>query len=289
MRATIAGLAHEETPQLRPVAAGSPAACSVPDDVPSSREPDWTVKALATVCAAAVGSAIGLFGSSQAAMPWALLVGLAFVGGLLSTWSPCGYSSLSTLRPWGRWSPRAVVGWLPALAAHAAGYVLGGIVLSGLLAGLALVVGLSSNSPQALIAVAALALVYGLDQLGLISLPYPQRKSQVPHDVRLRWPMWRIGLLYGFALGLNFVTYVRTPILYVVVAAAVLSGSWEIAFALVAALNLGRFSPVLVNAFPVSDPSVQRWLAERESASLLAGAVALVLVATALFAAALVR
>ena len=31
-----------------------------------------------------------------------LFVLLAFVGGLLSTWSPCGYSSLSLLRPAGR-------------------------------------------------------------------------------------------------------------------------------------------------------------------------------------------
>ena len=44
----------------------------------------------------------------QTALTW-LLVAVAFAGGLLSTWSPCGYSSVCLLRPNGRYSARSVL------------------------------------------------------------------------------------------------------------------------------------------------------------------------------------
>jgi len=167
-----------------------------------------------------------------------------------------------------------VAGWLPTLSAHGAGYVAGGLLLGSALALGTLVLAPPAHAAWPLWAIALVSLAYGLDQLGFLSLPYPQRKSQVPHDVRFRWPMWRIGLLYGFALGLNFVTYVRTPILYVVVVAALLSGSWVTSLALVLALNAGRFLPLVVNALPVTDRAVQAWLARREEHAVLAGAAA---------------
>jgi cytochrome c biogenesis protein CcdA len=248
-----------------------PAAVEVPDVLVPRRA--WS---LAGRSALAVGSlACGAaWGAAADPSPWALLIVLAFVGGLLSTWSPCGYSSLATLRPWGRWSIRAVAGWLPTLLAHGAGYVAGGLLLGSALALGTLVLSPPAGASWPVLAIALVSLAYGLDQLGLLSLPYPQRKSQVPHDVRFRWPMWRIGLLYGFALGLNFVTYVRTPILYVVVLAALLSGSWVTSLALVLALNAGRFLPLLVNALPVTDRAVQAWLARHEERAVLAGGAA---------------
>lgn len=259
---------------------------SVPDILPTSRE--LCTKSKLVLASIALASGAGLaFVPGARALTWPLLFAIAFLGGLLSTWSPCGYSSLATLRPWGSWSPQRVVAWVPTALAHALGYLLGGLVLGGALALAARLIAVPAEASWPVLVLAALALAYGLDQLGWLALPYPQRKAQVPHDVRLRWPMWRIGLLYGFALGLNFVTYVRTPILYLVVAAAVLSGSPATAIGLVLTLNLGRFLPLLINAFPVSDRAVQRWLAEREAASVAAGAAALLLVGAALFAGAL--
>ncbi|MCS6877788.1 MAG: methylamine utilization protein MauF [Geminicoccaceae bacterium] len=262
------------------------AVCSVPDFVPHAGGLSIGAKLLSGALSVAAGAALGAASPASDLAP-ALLLGLAFAGGLLSTWSPCGYSSLATLRPWGVWSPRAVAGWLPTFFAHGLGYLAGGLVLGGVLALGAGLLSVPATASWPLVVLGALALAYGLDQLGLVSLPYPQRKAQVPHDVRLRWPMWRIGLLYGFALGLNFLTYVRTPVLYVVVAAALLSGSPAFALGLVLALNCGRFLPILVNAFPVSDRAVQRWLAEREAASVAAGASALLLAGTALVLSAL--
>ncbi len=280
MRATTAPLgARSVAPTLRGAAPFSER--SVPDLLPGATALGTLAKTTVTLGAAIAGCAIGAIVPAEETALW-MLAGVAFLGGLLSTWSPCGYSSLATLRPWGRWSPAAVMAWLPTLAAHGLGYLLGGLLLGGLLALGAVAVRVPEGASWPGLLLGGLACAYALDQIGLVRLPYPQRKAQVPHDVRFRWPMWRIGLLYGFALGLNFVTYVRTPILYLVVAAALLSGSAASALLLVLALNLGRFLPLFVNAFPLTDRAVQRWLAEREQLSVLAGAAALALVGTAL-------
>jgi cytochrome c biogenesis protein CcdA len=195
---------------------------------------------------------------------------LAFAGGLLSTWSPCGYSSLSLLRPHGRYSIQSVTHWIPTLVTHALGYALGTVLLGGslgLVAGLLPVGGVAGWS-TAFIGLAAVG--YGLHCLGLLRMPYPQRCVQVSHGARNHYPMWLIGLTYGLQLGLNFVTYVRTPILYVVVGLALISGSLSGALLLFAALNLGRWMPLLVNALPVRDQSAQAWLASNEQNARLA-------------------
>lgn len=202
--------------------------------------------------------------------PMAIGMLLAFAGGLLSTWSPCGYSSLSLLRPQGQYSLSSVLGWLPTLGAHALGYAAGAVLLGGLLGLGALLLPTSGLSGTGLVTVGALAIAYGLHSFGMLPLPYPQRKAQVPHDIRNRGvPMWQISLLYGFSLGLNFLTYVRTPVIYAVVAMALVSGSVTGALLLIGALNLGRFAPMLGNAFPVRDATVQHWLASHEENSVL--------------------
>lgn len=186
---------------------------------------------------------------------------LAFAGGLLSTWSPCGYSSLGLLRPHGRYGLRAVAHWLPTLAAHALGYAIGAIVLGGGLGLLVWLLPLSSLQTWPLVFVGLLAVSYGLHCLGLLRMPYPQRRVQVSHGARNRHAMWKTGLIYGIQLGLNFVTYVRTPILYIIVGLALASGSAGRALWLIAVLNLGRWAPLLINALPVQGQNVQGWLA----------------------------
>ena len=109
--------------------------------------------------------------------------------------------------------------------------------------------------------IAILALGYGAHQLGFMKMPYPQRRAQVPHDARFRFRSSTIGLLYGYALGMNYLTYVQTPILYIVTAAALLSGSITTAIAVIAIFNNGRCLPVAVNFLPISNQSVQAWLA----------------------------
>lgn len=225
---------------------------------------------------AAMALAVGIYGAflmistgtaGGLLMPLAMI--LAFAGGLLSTWSPCGYSSLSLLRPWSGHDDKRVAGWLPTFFAHGLGYAISGAVLAGLLGLAGTLLFTAGFGGLPLLVIGLLAAGYGLHCLGLIPMPYPQRKAQVPHKARNDMPMWRVGLLYGLILGSNFMTYVRTPIIYVVVGLAVISGSWLSAALLIAALNLGRWLPLLVNAAPVPDASVQRWLAANEERAVL--------------------
>lgn len=221
-----------------------------------------------------VGAALVALADAQAGALPALFVGFAFMGGLFSTWSPCGYSSLCLLRPVRRQSRGALVQYTPTFLLHGAGYALGAVIL-GVVLGLAGgFLGFSGASAPVLAGLSLAGLVYGAHQLGFLRVPYPQRRAQVPHDARQRFPMWFIGGLYGFSLGLNYLTYVQTPILYLVTAAAVASGDVATATVLFLAFNAGRFLPMAVNYLPVSDIAVQTWLARRqESAALLDGGI----------------
>ncbi|HET6322950.1 MAG TPA: cytochrome c biogenesis protein CcdA [Hyphomicrobium sp.] len=224
---------------------------------------------------AGVGAALH-FGTGVAietAMLW-LLVPAAFAGGLLSTWSPCGYSSVCLLRPNGNYSLRAVAEWTPTLIAHFVGYGLGALVLGGALGYAGYAMGLGSYLAYTLPVFAVLMVAYGAHQLGFLRVPYPQRRCQVPHDARQRFPKWVIGLLYGFSLGLNYLTYVQTPLLYAVTGAALFSGSVEFAIGIFLVFNLGRFLPLMLNALPMSDRAITAWLARRqEQAAMLDGAI----------------
>jgi hypothetical protein len=86
------------------------------------------------------------------------------------------------------------------------------------------------------------------------------------------------------ALGLGYLTYVQTPILYLVTGAALLGGSPTTALLLFGAFNLGRFVPMLVNALPVRDRDVQRWLADRQEAAATVDAALLAAAGTGLLA-----
>lgn len=211
--------------------------------------------------------------SLETAMLW-LLVPAAFAGGLLSTWSPCGYSSVCLLRPSGRYTLRSVTAWIPTLVAHAIGYALGALILGGALGVVGFALGLDAYLAYTIPAFAVLLVLYGAHQFGFVKVPYPQRRCQVPHDARQRFPKWVIGLLYGFSLGLNYLTYVQTPLLYAVTGAALFSGSIAFAIGIFLIFNLGRFLPLMVNLLPVTDRAVTGWLARRqEQAAMLDGAI----------------
>lgn len=165
---------------------------------------------LAGLIAAASGGVAGAAllsraGSQMVAVP-ALLVGLSFVGGLLSTWSPCGYSSLCLLRPVGPHSIRSLAGYTPTFMLHGAGYAVGALMLGGLLGAAGALLGFGGMSTAVLAGLGLAGLVYGAHQLGFLRVPYPQRRAQVPHDARQRFPAWFIGGLYGVSLGLNYLT-----------------------------------------------------------------------------------
>lgn len=228
----------------------------------------------ASIAAGGLGGVLLSAAPDRAGALWICIGVAAFAGGLLSTWSPCGYSSISLLRPVGR-GARALRGWLPTFAMHGLGYALGAVLLGGLLGAIGLAAGFSCfGSGFGLGVLAAIGLAYGAHQLDFLRVPYPQRRAQVPHDARNRFPKWVVGGIYGLALGLDYLTYVQTPLLYMATAAAILTGNLPEAIAIVAIFNLGRYLPMAANLLPVTDYAIQAWLGRnQERAALVDGAI----------------
>ncbi|MGY1490447.1 methylamine utilization protein MauF [Methylobacillus pratensis] len=216
---------------------------------------------LSAVAAGLAGGAMLHSAVSSTSALTGLFIVLALAGGFLSTWSPCGYSSLSLLRPAGRYSFASVLRWSPTFFTHALGYAIGAVVLGGAL-GMAGWLLFSSLPFSYMVAgMAVLALGYGAHQFGFMKMPYPQRRAQVPHDARFRFRSSVIGLLYGYALGMNYLTYVQTPILYIVTGVALFCGDVKTAILIIGIFNIGRCLPVAVNFLPVKNVTVQAWLA----------------------------
>lgn len=236
-----------------------------------------STRGLILLASAAVGAAGGFMLSGAAdlsAALWSVLGVAAVAGGVLSTWSPCGYSSISLLRPNGR-GVKAAIGWLPTFAMHGLGYAAGAVILGTLLGAVGAMAGFTGiASTLALTVLAIIGLLYGAHQLDLVRAPYPQRRAQVPHDARNRFPKWVIGGLYGLSLGLDYLTYVQTPLLYMMTLAAVFTGNIGAAIAIIALFNLGRYLPVAVNLLPCKDYAIQAWLARnQERAAMVDGAI----------------
>ncbi|TFW70807.1 methylamine utilization protein MauF [Methylotenera oryzisoli] len=243
---------------------GNAAVACVPDAISFAEPRSGTVRFATMALAIAAGVAGGSILDSRVATTDALtamFVVLALVGGFLSTWSPCGYSSLSLLRPAGRYSFGSVARWTPTFLTHVLGYAVGALVLGGALgfAGWLLFEQLPFTYMVA--GMSVLAIGYGVHQFGFLKMPYPQRRAQVPHDARYRFSSWVIGLLYGFALGMNYLTYVQTPMLYIVTGVALFSGDVQTAITIFAIFNIGRCLPVAINFLPVSNQAAQAWLA----------------------------
>lgn len=244
---------------------GGPEVACVPDAISFSESKSPAVRLMLLLSAVVIGvSAASLLDSRMAmgdALQW-MFIGLALVGGFLSTWSPCGYSSLSLLRPAGHYSLASVVRWAPTFATHALGYAIGALMLGGMLGLVGWLFFAQVPFNYVVAGLSVLSLGYGAHQLGFLKMPYPQRRAQVPHDARFRFRSSVIGLLYGYALGMNYLTYVQTPILYIVTGVALFSADITTAIAVIAIFNIGRCLPVAVNFLPISNQSVQAWLAK---------------------------
>ena len=250
---------------------------SVPDCVFFPDSYSKATRGLILLSAVAVGGVGGYMMSGAADRStalWSVLGAGAFAGGVLSTWSPCGYSSISLLRAKGT-GVKAAIGWLPTFAMHGLGYAAGAVILGTLLGAIGGIAGFTGFATTiALSVLAIIGLLYGAHQLDLIRAPYPQRRAQVPHDARNRFPKWVIGGLYGLSLGLDYLTYVQTPLLYMMTLAAVFTGHIPAAIAIIALFNLGRYLPVAVNLLPFKDYAIQAWLARnQERAAMVDGAI----------------
>ncbi len=187
-----------------------------------------------------------------------LLAATALAAGLTGTWSPCGFSMLSTLGSTGHTGGRRTT--IAACAAFTAGALAGGaatfVVLS--YAGRAL-----GGGATAAAAGIALAAAFG-EARGVRVLP--QVRRQVPEHWRRVMPLPLAGGLYGVLLGLGFTTFVLTLAVWALAGVCVALGDPTAGLAVGLAFGAGRALPVAALAPWIDGPRGRRYaelMAER--------------------------
>ncbi|MCC5953406.1 MAG: hypothetical protein JJU45_15040 [Acidimicrobiia bacterium] len=173
-----------------------------------------------------------------------LAVVVTVVAAVRSTWSPCGVSMLSSLTPLSergrghRWG--ATAAWFVA------GAILGGAMLGAAAAGLAAVVGAAGlTGSLTLVLFGAAALVAAASDARVGGVRLPGHTRQVNELWFGRYRAWVYGGGFGWQIGVGLATFITTAAVYVVVVAAVVSGSPPAAFGLCVVFGLVRGLAVL--------------------------------------------
>ncbi|MEV0361675.1 methylamine utilization protein [Nocardia fusca] len=189
---------------------------------------------IATAFVAAPGQATGLAGA---------VVGAGLITALAANWSTCGMSVAGVVAAPKQPGRRGASTPLRRLGWHALGSVatasitgaligaLGGFVLD--LVPLTLMLG----------AWAVLATAYGLHELGLLALPTPMRRRQLPRHLRRSMAPWKVSLLFGAIIGPGFLIYIRSSAYYLLVLGVAAMGSPALGAALFVTVALGRCLP----------------------------------------------
>jgi hypothetical protein len=162
----------------------------------------------------------------------------------------------------------------------AVGFTIGAVAASALAGGLLGLVGFLLGWRWAVLAAAAVALAAAFRELGLVRLPLPQVRHQVPDRWRaeLPLPVWSVG--YGAGLGVGFFTFQPVATFWVACAAALALARPLPAAACFALYGVGRALTVL---WPKRDAALAcERLARRRPALLRANAIALAVCAALL-------
>jgi hypothetical protein len=164
----------------------------------------------------------------------------------------------------------------------AAGFTVGAVTAAALVGGLLGLAGFLLGWRWAVLLAAAVALTAALRELGIVRLPLPQVRRQVPDRWRaeLPLPVWSVG--YGAGLGVGFFTFQPVATFWVACAAAVALARPLPAAACFALYGVGRALTVL---WPKRDAALAcERLARRRPALLRANAIALAICAALLAA-----
>lgn len=174
----------------------------------------------------------------------AALCTAAFVAGVTGSWSPCGFSMITSLGSHGQ-GRRATIA---ACAAFAPGALLGGAVTFGLLASLGALLGagrIALGAAAVLVVVAA-----ALEATGRPITP--QIRRQVPEHWRRVLPLSLAAGGYGVLLGMGFTTFVLTFAVPALAAVALAVGDPVAGVLVGLAFGAGRALPIVALA-PVAD------------------------------------
>jgi hypothetical protein len=135
--------------------------------------------------------------------------------------------------------------YLTSIAFHA----LGATLAAGLVGLLAGALGALVGAPWGTvgwIVVASLAIVYALREVFRLPIPVPDRHQQVPLWWRSFYSPPVTAVLYGFGLGIGYLTYLTYGTYFVVTIGALVTGNPLLGAALCAPFGLARAVSVVV-------------------------------------------
>jgi hypothetical protein len=181
----------------------------------------------------------------------ATIVGLGIVVALAaairSTWSPCGQSMLSQLTPVGEASRgyryRTTAIWFVT------GAVVGGAMLGGVMAALAVAVSALDVSSAVLLVIAAgLAVLAAAVDGGVLGFQPPFFHRQVNEYWLGRYRAWVYGSGFGWQIGAGVTTYIMTAAVFLTIALGALSAGPLAALLIGITFGLARGLAVLLTA-----------------------------------------
>ncbi|PTR21353.1 hypothetical protein C8K36_11512 [Rhodococcus sp. OK519] len=228
--------------------AHAPIATDVPEIRPTLQKAvSMPARAALVGGAAAVGAGVGAL-VAPAAGPALLasVIGAGALTALAANWSTCGMSVAGVVaapkQPGRKGSSTPVrrLGW------HALGSIATGAPTGALLGALGAVVAGAVPIAWAVGVWAVLALAYGLHEMGLVTLPAPMRRKQLPRHLRRSMEPWKVSLLFGAMIGPGFVIFIRSSAYYLLALGVIAAGSPVLGAALFTTVSLGRCMPSLL-------------------------------------------
>ncbi|NLU82629.1 methylamine utilization protein [Rhodococcus sp. HNM0569] len=239
---------HLEAGVREPVLAHAPLDTDLPQIRPTlARAVSVPARAGLVAAAAVVGGGVAAvaapaFGTALATV----VVTAGAVTALAANWSTCGMSVAGVVaapkQPGRKGSSTPVrrLGW------HALGSVATGAPTGALLGVLGMLAAGALPLPWALGVWGALALAYGLHELGFVTMPTPMRRRQLPRHLRRSMEPWKVSLLFGAMIGPGFVIFIRSSAYYLLALGVVAVGSPALGAALFTLVSLGRCMPSLL-------------------------------------------
>lgn len=171
------------------------------------------------------------------------VVGAGLITSLAANWSTCGMSVAGVVAApkqpgrTGASTPLRRLGW------HALGSVSTGAVTGAVLGAIGSVTAAHLSPLWLLVGWAVFALAYGLHEIGVLTMPAPMRRRQLPRHLRRTMAPWKVSLLFGAIIGPGFLIFIRSSAYYVLVLGVVAAGSPALGAAMFTVVSLGRCMP----------------------------------------------
>lgn len=162
-------------------------------------------------------------------------------------------------------------------------FTLGALLAAGSLGALLGLAGAALDRRWALAVVAVLALIGAAREAGVLPIPVPGLRRQVPERWRREWPLGRWSFGYGAGLGVGILTHQTVSSFWIAAAGSLALGDPVVSAACLAPFGLGRALMVALPARGGRDPAEsvgrlaerRRWLRPVNATVLLAAALVL--------------